>query len=139
MTVPMEYRQTQRDFDAFMIALRDRALLQTTHQTYTMLDSVFRVFRARLTLQEFARFADGLPPVLRALFVQDWDPAAERLSFGTAADHAADVMKVRQDHNLSTPTAIQEVDETLKEHLGTERYAKLMAPLSPEARQFWQG
>lgn len=139
MTVPMEFRTAQRDFDAFMIALRDRVMLQTTHQTYTMLDAVFRVFRKRLTLREFACFADGLPPLLRALFIKEWDPEAPIERFGTRQQHAAEILAVRQDHNLSTPTAIDEVRETLREQLGQDRFDALMGVLSPDARAFWQG
>nr|WP_316654229.1 hypothetical protein [uncultured Gellertiella sp.] len=43
MPLPLELWTAQRDFDAFMVALRDHAMLQTTHQTYTMLEGVSRV------------------------------------------------------------------------------------------------
>lgn len=138
MTVPMEFRTAQKDFDAFMIALRDRAMLQTTHQTYTMLDAVFRVFRKRLTLREFALFAGHLPPLLRALFIQEWDPDAPIEPFETRQQHAAEILAVRQDHNLSTPTAIEEVCETLRQQLGSQKFEDLMGVLTPEARAFWQ-
>jgi uncharacterized protein (DUF2267 family) len=43
---------------------------------YTMTQGVFQVFRRRLNVTEALRFADTLPPVLRAIFVADWNPAA---------------------------------------------------------------
>jgi uncharacterized protein (DUF2267 family) len=134
----MEYRQAQLDFDAFITGLRDRAMLQTTHQAFTMLEAVFWVFRRRLDASTAARFADELPPVLRAIFVKGWDPVAEPLPFAGPAEHAAEVLTFRRDHNLSTPTAIADVAATLRERLGEERFARLLAPLTPQARTFWQ-
>ena len=138
MTVPMELRQAQAEFDRFLIALRDRAMLQTTNQTYTMLEAVFFAFRRRLLPQEVMAFAGALPPVLRAIFIKGWDPSRPPAPFSTLADHQKDVMALRPDHNLSTPTAIPEVGETLKAHMGELAFSRLMAGLRPEARAFWQ-
>ena len=139
MTVPMELRQAQVEFDRFLVALRDHAMLQTTNQTYTMLEAVLLAFRRRLLPREVMVFADALPPILRAIFVKGWDPSGEAIPFLTPADHQKDVMALRPDHNLSTPTAIRDVGETLRTHLGAQSFAALLAELRPQAREFWQG
>jgi uncharacterized protein (DUF2267 family) len=38
-----------------------------------MVQGVLQTFRRRLEISEAIRFAGVLPPVLRAIFVADWD------------------------------------------------------------------
>jgi uncharacterized protein (DUF2267 family) len=47
--------------------------LTTRNQTYTTVQRVFQVFRRRLDVKDAIRFANALPPILRAVFVADWD------------------------------------------------------------------
>lgn len=139
MTVPMELRQAQVEFDRFLVSLRDHAMLQTTNQTYTMLEAVLLAFRRRLLPAEVMTFANALPPILRAIFIKGWNPDQLPASFSSAADHHKDVLALRPDHNLSTPTAIRDVGETLRAHLGETAFAAVMAELRPDALAFWQG
>lgn len=57
----------------FLLDARDTAGLGSTHQAYTMVQGVLQTFRRRLEISEAIRFAGVLPPVLRAIFVADWD------------------------------------------------------------------
>lgn len=71
MPMPMEYRQASVDFDRFMEELKEVSILRTSHQSYTMLQAVFQVFRRRLTVHRqsplqmlcrlfFARFLSSI-------------------------------------------------------------------------------
>lgn len=73
MPVPSEYQRASLDFEKFLSDARDASGLTTTNQAYTMVQAVLQTFRRRLTLQDAIRFAGILPPVLRSLFVADWD------------------------------------------------------------------
>lgn len=137
MPMPMEYRQASRDFDAFMEDLRDTSMLQTTHQCYTMLQGVFQVFRRRLTTKQALAFADTLPPVLRALFVSDWDVEEPRLPFGTLPEMTREVKALRPDHNFSTDTAITDVAAVMRRHVDLPAFEAVLAELPPGAKQFW--
>ncbi|NML73428.1 DUF2267 domain-containing protein [Rhizobium sp. S-51] len=137
MPMPMEYRQASRDFDAFMEDLRDTSMLQTTHQCYTMLQGVFQVFRRRLTTKQALAFADTLPPVLRALFVSDWDVEEPRLPFGTFAEMTREVKALRPDHNFSTDTALSDVAAVMRRHIDLTAFEAVLAELPPGAKQFW--
>jgi uncharacterized protein (DUF2267 family) len=137
MPMPMEYRQASRDFDAFMEDLRDISMLQTTHQSYTMLQGVFQVFRRRLTTKQALAFADTLPPVLRALFVSDWDVEEPCLPFGTFAEMTREVKALRPDHNFSTDTAISDVAAVMLRHVDLSAFEAVLAELPPGAKQFW--
>lgn len=138
MTVPMQYRQASRDFDAFMEDLKAVSMLQTSHQAFTMLEAVFQVFRRRLTLAEAIAFAAVLPPVLRSIFVSDWDTAEERKAFSTEADMMAEVRALRPDHNLSTGTAIRDVAAALRRHVDTDELDRVLAALPAGAEAFWR-
>lgn len=138
MPMPMEYRRASADFDAFMLDLRDQVGLATTHQTYTMLQAVLQVFRRRLTFNEAVVFAGALPPVLRAIFVSDWDVDEPIREFCSRADMSREVLELRPDHNFSTETAIDDVASVLRRHVDVAAFERVLDRLSPEARAFWQ-
>jgi uncharacterized protein (DUF2267 family) len=105
MPMPLEYRQASADFDAFMKDLVATSMIQTSHQAYTMLQAVLQVFRHRLTVGQAIAFANVLPPVLRAIFVSDWDVEAPVKPFVDRDALMREVRAFRHEHNLSTETA----------------------------------
>lgn len=137
MTVPMEYRTASRDFDAFMLELRDHAMLATTNQTYTMLEGVLQAFRRRLEVRQAIAFAGLLPPVLRAIFVSDWDVDAPVVPFACLEEMNREVLALRHNHNVSTATAIEDVTAILKRHVDSAALALFMAGLPAGAATFW--
>lgn len=137
MPMPMEYRQASRDFDAFMEDLRDTSMLATTHQAYTMLQGVLQVFRRRLTVQQALDFADVLPPVLRAIFVSDWNVEEPQRAFASREVMSLEARELRPDHNFSTETAIADVAAALRRHVDPNAFERAMASLPPAASDFW--
>ena len=137
MPMPMEYSQASRDFDSFMEDLRGTSMLATTHQAYTMLQGVLQVFRRRLTVQQALRFADVLPPVLRAIFVSDWNVEEPQRAFASREEMSHEVRELRPDHNFSTETAIADVAASLRRHVDTGTFERTLASLPPAARDFW--
>src|SRR3712207_1360011 len=86
MTIPMEFQHASEDFEAFLRDARDISGLATRNQTYTMVQAVLLTFRRRLSVIEAILFANILPPVLRALFVTDWNPKEPQREFRDPAD-----------------------------------------------------
>ena len=66
---PYTFQGLGMDGLRFLAEARERADLATRNQTWTMIDAVLRVFRRRLSVAEGLRFAESLPPLLRAMFV----------------------------------------------------------------------
>jgi uncharacterized protein (DUF2267 family) len=46
-----------------------------------MVQGVFLAFRCRLGVQETVRFASVLPPLVRAMFLEGWNPHDEPVLF----------------------------------------------------------
>ncbi|GEO83229.1 MULTISPECIES: DUF2267 domain-containing protein [Alphaproteobacteria] len=120
-----------------MVELRDLSGLSTTHQTYTMLQAVLQVFRARLTFAQAIAFVAVLPPVLRAIFVSDWDVDAPRRDFASREAMTAEVRALRPDHNFSTASAILDVATVLRRHVDREAFERAIVCLPDGARAFW--
>jgi uncharacterized protein (DUF2267 family) len=133
----MEYQHASDDFERFLADARERADLVTRNQTWTMVDAVFRVFRRRLTVAEGLRFAEVLPPVLRAMFVVDWDTAAEPLPFASREAMTAEVQAVRGDHNFAPDTAIPCVAAALRAAVDAAAFERVLDTLPEGARGFW--
>ena len=139
MPLPMEYQHASDDFERFLADARDRADLVTRNQTWTMVDAVLRVFRRRLTVAEGLRFAEVLPPLLRAMFVVDWDIAAPLVPFADRAAMTAEVQAVRGDHNFAPDTAIACVAAALRAAVDGAAFERVLAELPDGARGYWAG
>jgi uncharacterized protein (DUF2267 family) len=136
--MPMEYKNASRDFDRFLAGVRDSCMLQTTHQAYQTLRAVLLVFRSHLSFREALAFANVLPPVTRAIFVEDWNPDEPISSFPSRDELRREVLAVRGDHNLSPNTAIHDVAGALRRSMDTRDLDRLLLTLSREAQDFWR-
>jgi uncharacterized protein (DUF2267 family) len=138
MPVPMEYKRASEQFEKFLVDARDNAMLQTTHQSYTMVQGVLQVFRHRLDAKEALLFADVLPPLLRALFVADWNLDEPRRPFGDRAAMTKEVQALRPDHNVSPDSAIRDVARALQQAVDADALDRVLARLPDGAAAFWR-
>lgn len=138
MPVPVEYKRASMTFEQFMLDARDLSGLATTHQTYTMVQGVFHAFRRRLDVREALRFANVLPPVLRALFVADWDLDEPRRPFADRATMTREVQALRPDHNFAPDSSIRDVAAALRRNIDQGELDRVLATLPPGAQDFWQ-
>lgn len=139
MPMPMEYRQASVDFDRFMEDLKSVSMLQTSHQAYTMLQAVLQVFRRRLSIAQAIAFAGALPPVLRAIFVSDWNVGEEQKPFLTKSEMMAEVRALRHNHNLSTESAIDDVATAIRRNIDPDVFERILSEMPDGARAFWSG
>jgi uncharacterized protein (DUF2267 family) len=138
MTIPMEFQHASAEFEAFLRDAQEASGLTTRNQTYTMVQAVFQTFRHRLEVQDAIRFAGVLPPVLRALFVTDWDPDEPKVAFVNRADLTREVQSLRRDHNFSPDTAIRDVAVALRRRADETAWDRVLAQLPPGASDFWK-
>ncbi|WP_176536541.1 MULTISPECIES: DUF2267 domain-containing protein [Sinorhizobium] len=138
MTIPMEYRQASADFDHFILDARDTAGLQTTNQAYTMVQAVLQAFRRRLDISEALLFASVLPPVLRAIFVTDWDLEEPTVPFSGRLAMTREVQAFRGDHNVSPASAIADVAAALRRNVDEAKLDRVLARLPQGAVDFWR-
>ena len=138
MPVPLQYQRATDDFYHFLLDAREQAGLGSTHQTYTMVQGVFQTFRRRLDIKDAIRFAGVLPPVLRSIFVADWDPDEPRSEFADRQAMTEDVRSLRADHNFSPDSAISDVAAALRRNIDVEKFDKLLESFPEGAREFWK-
>ena len=139
MPMPQEYQLAADRFDAFLADAGDALDLATRNQTYTAVQAVLLTFRRRLTAQEVLVFANGLPAVLRAIFVADWQADAHRPTFGTRVALEEEVRSLRRNHNFVPQGAIATVAAVVRRHADPEAFDKALSHLSPDAQRFWEG
>jgi len=135
--MPFNYRSATPDFEAFVREIIDLGLLQTSNQAYQTIRNVLLVFRSHVEPQVAMDFAQFLPAVLRAIFVEEWNLASAITPFPDRETQLKEVMSIRPDHNVSPPSAIHDVAVALRNALKKEDYALMMKNLPADARQFW--
>lgn len=137
MPVPAEYYHASKQFEDFMLDARDAADLQTTHMAWNMVVGVLQAFRRRLAVRDALKFADLLPPGIRALFVADWDADAPVLAFADDETLLAEIRSVRAAHNFSPANAREAVAIALRHNVDTEALDQFLKGISEEAFAFW--
>lgn len=137
MPIPSDYQRASIDFERFMVDARDRAGLATTNMAWNMVVGVLHTFRRRLSVAEALRFADVLPPVLRAIFVSDWQPDEAPLPFADRATLTREVRALRAAHNFAPDDAIRAVARALRRQVDEAALERVLATLPPGAREYW--
>jgi uncharacterized protein (DUF2267 family) len=135
----MDYHHASEQFEKFMLYARDEAGLATTHMAYNMVCGVLFAFRCRMTIADALRFADFLPPGVRALFVSDWVPRDTPKPFGSNAEILADVKSVRAAHNFAPPDAVAAVARALRRLVDQDDLDQLLTSFPDQARDYWRG
>ena len=103
-----------------------------------MVQGVLQAFRRRLTPAEVALFANVLPPLLRALFVADWNPDEPRRPFEGRDVLTREVLALRPDHNLAPESSIRDVATALRKNIDEAALDRVLAQLPPGAADFWR-
>jgi len=138
MPVPPEYQRASQHFEKFMADACEESGLNTSHMAYNMVVGVLHTFRRRLNIRDALRFASFLPPVLRALFVADWNPDELQRPFEDVATMTSEVKALRADHNFSPDTAIHDVAVALRRNVLEADFEAMLATLPPAAKDFWR-
>lgn len=138
MTVPQDYARASEVFDRLLTDIADICNLGTRHQAYAVLYAVLRVFRRRLTAVEILIFADCLPAMLRAMFVNDWLPGEEPLPFATLEEYDREARAIRRHHNLMPEGSFRRVATLIRLQCIPLAFEDALKRLPPEVRRFWQ-
>lgn len=137
MPVPSEYARASDQFYSLLVDARDASGLGSTHQAYTMVQGVLQAFRRRLDVSDAVRFASVLPPLMRALFVADWDVGEPKRPFGDRAAMTEEVRSLRAAHNFAPSTAIGDVARAIRKHVDERAFDDVLARLPDGAVEFW--
>lgn len=136
MPMPWTYRHPATEWALFLSDIREVMGTPSDNVAYTTAEGVFAAFRARLTVAQIAAFAQLLPAIPRALFVQNWQPAPPR-PWADGATYVAEACALRADHNFATERALEAVSYALHRAIGAEVLMRALDRIGPEARAFW--
>lgn len=135
--MPWTYRHASREYRAFIADVKERTGLQSDNMAYTAVDGIFRTFRRRLSVAEAIEFANVLPAVLRAVFVQDWDTSAAPVPFADRQTLTREAQTLRKTHNLTPDNAIEAVAWALWRRVDHRDFRRVLETLPREASEFW--
>ena len=84
------------------------------NSAYTAVQGGLLTFRRRLTPTQGLAFADQLPAVLRAIFVQGWDISQPPVSWADLKTLTLEAQAHRLDHNLTPENSIAATARALR-------------------------
>jgi uncharacterized protein (DUF2267 family) len=136
MPMPWTYRQSTREWQAFLTDAKEAMDLTSDNAAFTAVEGVLRAFRRRLTPQQAVDFAQILPATLRALFVADWQ-LADPVAAGTRADWTREAQSLRPHHNQTPAHCISATALALRKSVLREDLDRVLSSLPPFAADFW--
>lgn len=81
-------------------------------------------------------FASILPPVTRAIYVEEWNPSVPVTPFPDRERLAWQAQHVRPDHNVAPETAIEDVAGALRRYIDQAQLDRVLAGFSQQARAY---
>ena len=137
MPMPMQIAHATDEFNSFLADAGKELDLVTRNQVYTTVQSVLVVFRRRLSAEQILIFAQVFPPVLKAIFIDGWQPDEQISSFGARQDWISEVKDIRKHHNFSPDNAIEIVAQCIWSIVETEAFTAALHAIGPEAEAYW--
>ncbi|WP_238366787.1 DUF2267 domain-containing protein [Mesobacterium pallidum] len=137
MPMPWTFRHAQKEWRGILDDMREVLNTPSDNVAYTGLEGVFRAFRDRLPVAQAIAFAQVLPALPRALFVQRWDPAPPR-PWADPSTYVAEARAFRGDHNFAGPEVLRAAFYALHRAIQPVDLHRALDRIGPEARAFWQ-
>ncbi|WP_234553954.1 DUF2267 domain-containing protein [Thermus caliditerrae] len=125
---------------AWLKAVMEALGTEDRHRAYMALRAVLHALRDRLTVEEAAQLAAGLPMLLRGLFYEGWDPTDKPLKERHKEDflaHVARELKTPSGPALDPEAAARAVFRVLKEKVSEGEVQDVMNLLPKEVRELW--
>ncbi len=136
MTQPAEVEYASEQFQDWLAALKQRALLQTHNQSQAIMRGVLGQLRRHMTTEQVLDFADGLPPLARGIFLERWRPAAPE-PLASAEDFAAALERRLSPHVIPPDSAAADVLAVIAAHVEAGAAAIMRAALPEALRPLW--
>lgn len=137
MPMPWTYRHASKEWRAFLDDAKERMCLESDNMTYTAVDAVLQVFRRRLTAQQGLDFASVLPSVLRAIFVNNWEPTEYPARFSERTELTSEVKQVRVNHNLTPDNAIEATAWAIRRCTNKRDFERVLQKMPEGSDAFW--
>jgi len=137
MPMPWTYRHAGKEWSRFLGDIREAMGTPSDNVAYTAAEGTLSAFRARLTVEQVAGFAQVLPAIPRALFVQGWQLASPR-PWADRASYLAEALSLRKNHNFANDRALEAVSYALHRAVGAEALMRALDGIGPQARAFWE-
>lgn len=138
MPMPMEYQHASADFEQVLHKVCLACNFSTRNQAYTLVQAVLVVFRRRLNLDQGIAFAQVLPPILRALFIDGWQTLERPIPFDGPDALGAEVLAFRGAHNFSPENGPAVAVAIIRNCIGTEVLDHFLTGMDENCRLFWR-
>ena len=139
MPAPADITYASRAYEAFAADLKATALLETHNQVYAMTRAVLHQCRSHLAVEEGLAFAQGLPAVLRAIFVEGWHGSEVPQPFADPDAFLADVVTRLAPHHVPPASIVRDVAVVLGRHADPKAWSRALDALPPGLAGLWRG
>lgn len=136
MTQPYSIEFASAEYQSWLAALKDRAMLQTHNQAQAMFRSVIHCLRRHMSTDAVLDFADALPPLPRGIFLAGWRPA-EPQPLPTVEAFVAGILVDLAPHHVPPETIAADVFAVLADKSTSQAAAVMRSSLPDTLKGLW--
>ncbi len=123
-------------FQEWLVALKERAKLDTDDHSYVMFKAVLFALRRSMAPAQVLSFADGLPPLPRGIFLEGWRQNHE-LPSGSATTFLHDVRESLGPQYPPPDSIVEDVFCVLSHRCIPEKRSLMKSQLPDSLRSLW--
>lgn len=124
MPQPSEVLYASKQYQEWLSALKERAMLETQNQSQAMMRAVMHELRRYLNTADILNFANAMPPLPRGIFIENWEPVDAPSPLTSAEQFTQCVFERLTPHFVPPDSIVRDVFAV---------WAQFLSPLS--ARQ----
>jgi uncharacterized protein (DUF2267 family) len=136
MTQPYDVQYASEQFQDWLLALKQKAMLQTHNQSQAIFRAVLQGLRRHQTTEQVLNFADALPPLPRGIFVEGWRPTNPS-PVNSTEDFIQEVMESLAPHHVPPTSIVADVFAVLAERSDPVKGRTMREQLPKQLQALW--
>jgi uncharacterized protein (DUF2267 family) len=137
MTQPAEILYASEQYQKWLTALKDQAMLATHNQSQAMMRAVMHVLRRYLSTEKVMKIANALPPLPRGIFIEGWHPKDTHMEFSSISEFTNAVANNLSPHQVPPQSIVTDVFKVLADHSERANAEVLRDSLPHKLKPYW--
>jgi uncharacterized protein (DUF2267 family) len=137
MTQPYDVEFASEQYQKWLVALKDEALLATLNQAQAMMRAVMQELRDSVTDEDALAIANALPALARGVMLEGWALGAPKNAIASPEDFHRRLVSRLEPHQPPPDGLAEAVFAVLRKQLAPEQAKTVVDRLPAALRLFW--
>ena len=139
MTQPYDVEFASKQYQQWLVALKDKAMLATLNQAQAMMRAVMAELRDAVSDNDALAIANALPPLARGVMLEGWTMGAEKNNIASQDAFHQRLVARLEPHQPPPDDLATAVFSVWRDELSPEKAKAVYAHLPAVLRPLWPG